>query len=314
MEENKKAALEKIYQLTKQDAEFNEELRKKLGITSVANSAVIDDERLSQIYEYCIEKIIAEQADNFYKNFPIKEITNRLRDDFKRMEEFRRKNRFDDYSLALYQQIEGIINYIFSQEFFVNTINLLWNNISYKTQKGEQRTISNEIFGSGEYLEEGLKRAKDNQFNAKDKIRITIYFMGDFWATNKYPAEFVKLADDIYDIYLCRNTNHRGSTQNDKTKEKIDSYNESFAFSYFKFNAALVEFVRIVQMGWEKFTPKICSAEIYNNLSGACFIKREGGAQNEQLPDSLLKSIKGCNKGDIITILVIDDKIVSVLK
>lgn len=30
MEENKKTAIEKIYQLTKQDAEFNDELRKKL--------------------------------------------------------------------------------------------------------------------------------------------------------------------------------------------------------------------------------------------------------------------------------------------
>ena len=62
MEENKKATIEKIYQLTKQDAEFNDELRKKLGITSSANSVVIDDERLSQIYEYCIEKIIRKQA------------------------------------------------------------------------------------------------------------------------------------------------------------------------------------------------------------------------------------------------------------
>ena len=41
MEDNKKAAIEKIYLLAKQDAEFNGELRKKLGITSSANHAVI---------------------------------------------------------------------------------------------------------------------------------------------------------------------------------------------------------------------------------------------------------------------------------
>ena len=78
MEENKKATIEKIYQLTKQDAEFNDELRKKLGITSSASSALIDDERLNQIYEFCVEKIIAEQAENFYKEFPIKDVTNQL--------------------------------------------------------------------------------------------------------------------------------------------------------------------------------------------------------------------------------------------
>ena len=275
MKEKKKTAIEKIYLLTKQDAEFNEELRKKLGITSVANSVIIDDERLSHIYEYCIERIMVEQAENFYKDFPIKEIVNSLKNDFKRMEEFRRKNRFDDYSLALYQQIEGIVNYIFSQESFVSTINLLWNSTSYITQKGEQRTISNEIFGSEDYLSKGLERAKNNQFNANDKVRCVIFFIGGFWANNRYPAEFVRLADDVYDIYLCRNTNHRGSIQNDKTKEKIIAYNEAFAFSYFKFNAALVEFVRIVQMGWKKFTPHVCTAEIYTILPGACFIKRE---------------------------------------
>lgn len=314
MEENKKAAIEKIYLLTKQDAEFNEELRKKLGITSVANSTIIEDERFNQIYEYCIEKIIAEQADNFYKDFPIKEIISRLKDDFKRMEEFRRKNRFDDYSLALYQQIEGIVNYIFSQESFVKTINLLWNNTSYKTQKGELRTISNDVFGSGDYLTKGLERAKENQFSANDKFKCVIYFIGGFWSANRYPAEFIKLSDEIYDIYLCRNTNHRGSTQNDNLKKKIDSYSDLFTFSYFKFNAALVEFVRIIQEGWVKFTPQICNAEIYNNLSSACFIKREDATQNEQLPEALMKSVRGLKKGDIITLLIIDNKIVSLIK
>lgn len=314
MEENKRAAIEKIYLLTKQDAEFNEELRKKLEITSVANSAIIEDERFGQIYEYCIEKIITEQADNFYKDFPFKEIIARLKNDYKRMEEFRRKNRFDDYSLALYQQIEGIVNYIFSQELFVKTINILWNNTSYKTQKGELRTIANVVFGSGEYLTKGLERAKENMLSANDKLKCIIYFIGGFWLTNRYPAEFVKLSDEIYDIYLCRNTNHRGSTQNEYLKKKIDSYSESFSFSYFKFNAALVEFVRLVQEGWEKFSPRICNAEIYSILSGACFIKIEDSSQSEQLPESLMKNVKGLRNGDKISLLIIDNKIVGLIK
>lgn len=314
MEENKKATIEKIYLLAKQDAEFNEELRKKLGLTSIANSAIIDDTRLSQIYEYCVEKIISEQAENFYKNFPIKEIVGRLKDDFIRMEEFRRKNRFDDYSLALYQQIEGIVNYIFSQESFVKAINLLWNNISYKTQKGEQRTISNDIFGSGDYLTKGLERAKANQFSASDKIKCVIYFVGGFWSANRYPAEFIKLSDEIYDIYLCRNTNHRGATQNDNLKKKIDNFSDLFSFSYFKFNAVLVEFVRIIQEGWINFSPRVCNAVIFTILSSACFVKIEGSTQNEQIPEFLLKNIKGLKEGDKISMLVINDKIVGLIK
>ena len=314
MEENKKAAIEKIYQLTKQDAEFNDELRKKLGITSSANSALIDDERLNQIYEYCIEKIITEQAENFYKNFPIKEIVRQLKDDFKRMEEFRRKNRFDDYALALYQQIESIVNYFFSQESFVKTINMLWNNFSYRTQKGEQRTVSNDIFGTGDYLTKGLERAKSNQFSANDKLKCVIYFIGGFWSTNRYPADFIKLSDEIYYIYLCRNTNHRGSTQNDMLKKKIEEFSNFFAFSYFRFNAALVEFVRIVQEGLDKFSTKKSDAIIVNILSSACFIKINGATQNEQLPEFLLRKTKGLKIGDKISLLIINDKIVSIIK
>lgn len=112
MEDNKKAAIEKIYLLTKQDVEFNEELRKKLGIASSASSALIDDERLNQIYEYCIEKIIRKQAEDFYKDFPITSIVSTLIDDYVRMESFRRKDNFGDFCLALYQQIENITNKI----------------------------------------------------------------------------------------------------------------------------------------------------------------------------------------------------------
>ena len=89
MEDNKKAAIGKIYLLTKQDGEFNEELRKKLGIASSASSALIDDDRLNQIYEYCIEEIIRKQAEDFYKEFPVTSIVSTLIDDYVRMESFR---------------------------------------------------------------------------------------------------------------------------------------------------------------------------------------------------------------------------------
>ena len=71
MDEKLKPTLDKIVQLTKQNPEFEKELRKALEIRPSANSASIDDERISQIYEYCIEKIIRRQATEFYSDFPI---------------------------------------------------------------------------------------------------------------------------------------------------------------------------------------------------------------------------------------------------
>ena len=98
MEENKKSVLDRVLLLAQQDSEFYEELRKKLGITSAANPAVIEDERLNQIYEYCIEKILRKQAENFYEplmGFPEQSL---LVEDFINMEHERHRDRFDYYS------------------------------------------------------------------------------------------------------------------------------------------------------------------------------------------------------------------------
>ena len=151
MEENKKTAIEKIYQLTKQDAEFNDELRKKLGITSSASSALIDDDRLNQIYEYCIEDILRKQADNFYDVFKNASFKENLVSDYIRMERFRRRNEFGDYALALYQQIETIINAIFMEPNFKDAVNSMWDKSFYKYVDKSNRTIvktiSSIVFG-----------------------------------------------------------------------------------------------------------------------------------------------------------------------
>ena len=86
MEDKLQSTIEKIVQLSKQNTEFNLGLRKRLDMSS-ANCVPIDDDRIDQIYEYCIEKVVRQQAQEFYKDFPIKEIITGLVDDFCRMEE-----------------------------------------------------------------------------------------------------------------------------------------------------------------------------------------------------------------------------------
>lgn len=109
MDEKLKSTIDKIVQLSKQNPEFDAELRKRLEITSSAKS-VYDEERIAQIYEYCIEKVIRSQAIDFYKDFPLKSIIPTIVEDFVRMETFRRKDNFGDFCLSLYQQIECITN------------------------------------------------------------------------------------------------------------------------------------------------------------------------------------------------------------
>ena len=48
------STIDKIARLTQQNTEFDMELRKRLNVAS-ANSVLSVDERINQIYEYCIE-------------------------------------------------------------------------------------------------------------------------------------------------------------------------------------------------------------------------------------------------------------------
>ena len=114
MEEKFISAIDKIVRLCAQDPEFDNELRKRLGIPTPLTSISLDDDRINQIYEYCMEKVVRKQAEDFYSDFPIPSIINNLVDDYCRMEFFRRKDAFGDFCLALYQQIECISNKICS--------------------------------------------------------------------------------------------------------------------------------------------------------------------------------------------------------
>ena len=67
------STIDKIARLTQQNTEFDMELRKRLNVAS-ANSVLSDDERINDIYEYCIEDIIKKQATEFYADFPLQTI------------------------------------------------------------------------------------------------------------------------------------------------------------------------------------------------------------------------------------------------
>lgn len=274
MEENKKATIEKIYQLTKQDVEFNEELRKKLGITSSAHSAVIDDERLSQIYEYCIEKIIRKQAEEFYNGFPITSIIPTLVDDYVRMEFFRRKDNFGDFCLALYQQIENITNKVCESSTLGEIVEKMWGHLAYvKTPEGRQepdikdRTgktdIANLIFfgTSKSGLSNAVERSKkslQNQY-ASDKIRIIVYYYG-FGSKLKSSEfdNFREITSMLNDIYQCRNMNHRGNTLTLWEEETLNRIIPMKSFCYFKYLGCLAQFVSYIKNG-EAYLPDILS-------------------------------------------------------
>lgn len=310
MDEKLKSTLDKIVQLTRQNPEFDKELRKALVIKPSASSNPIEYKQIEQIFEYCIKRVIEEQAKNFYDSFPIEEIRPELEADFVRMEDFRRKNAFGDYSLALYQQIENICNQIVSSSTFMNTVKILKDLDSYK-----QKKICNLLYGEGDYLKDGLARLEKDKLSAKDKYSIVVFFMGGHWKTPFYPTDYIKLKDLISDIYFCRNMNHRGSIQDESQIDKAKRFTEKYSSSYLNFYGALFDFVRIVRDGYhdlQEFKLKEEVVEITSKLPGTCFIKRPNCQQPEELPKHLFGKIKNLKEGDKITIEVVGPRIVTV--
>ena len=119
------STIDKITRLTQQNAEFDMELRKQLKVAS-ANSVLSENERINQIYEYCIEEIIRTQANDIYKDFPFLSIKDTLIGDFVRMESFRRKDNFGDFCLALYQQIECMTNRLCEKKELSDITEKMW--------------------------------------------------------------------------------------------------------------------------------------------------------------------------------------------
>ena len=267
MEDKLKATIDKIIKLSKQNEAFGAELRKALEIMPSAKSALMDEERIGQIYEYCIEKIIRKQAEEFYKDFPLKTITSGLIEDFARMESFRRKNQFGDFCLALYQQIECMTNKLCEMRVLSDIVEKMWSSPAYvKTVNGKESSIGERLDSTyniamlifpGQNKKTGQPHSIEKsritlqgQY-ANDKIRIIVYFLGykAKMKANDYD-NFVELTGLLSDIYVCRNMNHRGNTLNPWEEENLNRIIPLQSLYYFKFMGVLAQYVVFIKQGF----------------------------------------------------------------
>ncbi len=259
--------LDKITRLTQQNSEFDEELRKRMNVVH-AKSAFITDERISEIYEYCIEKIVRNQAVEFYKDFPLTSIRPILVEDFCRMESFRRKDSFGDFCLSLYQQIECMTNKLCEDSTLSEITSKMWGCHAYvKEEKNVPIAISNRISGDftianlifpGQNKKTGNLNAIEKSQStlqsqyASDKMRILVYFLGykGMMKSSDYES-YIEFTTLLSDIYQCRNMNHRGNTQNEWETTVFNRIYPLKSFYYFKFMGGLAQYVDCVKRGME---------------------------------------------------------------
>lgn len=267
MDKKLKNTIDKIVQLSRENIEFGAELRKRLGVSAPKKILSLDGGHIEQIYEYCIEEVVKCQAEEFYSDFPIKDIVPELVKDFCRMESFRRKDCFGDFCLAVYQQLECIANKLCVNKDLCEIAEHMWGYPAYvKTGEGITPSVKNR--GNGDYTIAALvfpgKNSKTGRsyayeksmmalqsLYAMDKLRSIVYFVGYKSAMrNSDYDEYVTHTSLLLDIYQCRNTNHRGNTLKTWEKEIIDRVLHQKSVCYFKFLGALAQFVEFVKDGW----------------------------------------------------------------
>ncbi len=273
MDEKLKQVLHKVELLCDQNPEFSKALARKLE-QEISQSTPSSNAQLDEIYEYCIERVVRKQAQEYYAAFPIESIRQQLIDDFCRMERFRRADNFGDFCLAAYQQIECICRSLANNTDLENITKKLWAHSAY-VYTGERKDneylpvedISIGVRYKGNYrvadlIFPGLDKNDNTPWANKkyevplasqlagDLMRIIIYFVCYQGMLKNTEYEHYKTFCDISNqLYQCRNLNHRGSEPKDWQKEIVNNILAKRSMYYFIFLGELVHFVDTVSKG-----------------------------------------------------------------
>lgn len=268
---DKKAKLKKLVQIfgdllkIKENEWLIDEILKTIG-ENWPTEQIAGHPLIQNIHEYCIEQKIDEQAKEFYKSFPLIAIRDTLIQDYKNMEHQRRRDDFENFCLHLYQQIEGISNYLFSKH-----INLFWENDkgkiaskSYYDTNQKKNVFPKEGGISLEKLVfEDVEKIEG--WVAKRKFRAVLYYFyyGDktLYDTYDFYRKF-KLQDEIYQV---RNQNHRGPSLSKPQGKTLNQVFSNKSQHYFKFYGFLYDFITKIENTLIEKKDQYKHLEIENN-------------------------------------------------
>lgn len=219
--------------------------------------APISDARISDIYEQCIENILFEQAKGFYRDFVIPDLHQQLITDFIKMEHWRRRNNIYEFSLAMFQQIECIINFISRDNklcevfhtmmdclCFVDAINPSVENRNPKSTY----TISQLLF-----MHDAGVKSKEilTTLWTFDKFKAINYFVcHKAMLTNSQFDQFVEENRVFRELYSLRNRVHRGNELTEKEIERTKNVESNPCRGFFTLTSFFCWFIDSINKGW----------------------------------------------------------------
>lgn len=246
----KKETLNKLLKLISEIADIkeNEWFKRELVLKfPESGSEILASTQIDEIYEHCLRKIIQEHAINFYSDFKLTSIKQKLIEDFIRMEKFRREGNFEDFCLAVFQQIEGVVNELSTTEINEKFLKLLYNKTHKTKNKStniyEDQMLWQLILFPGLSNEDLIKKTSKKLFewDFMERYKLILYFF--YYNQKIYNYQDFQMTFFLgNELYQFRNLNHRGSTPSEKQKISIQKVKSNSHKYYFKFLGFLEDF------------------------------------------------------------------------
>ena len=219
--------------------------------------APASDARISDIHEQCIESILTQQANEFYKDFVIADLRPQLIADFIKMEHWRRRNNIYEFSLAMYQQVECIVNYISRNntlcEVFHTMMDCLCFVDAYPPTVDNRNPKSSYTVAQLLFMHDAPTKSKEilPSLWAYDKFKAINYFVcHQTMLTNYQFDQFVGENRIFGELYALRNRVHRGNDLTEKEFERTKQVESNPSRGFLTLTAFLTWFIDSVNKGY----------------------------------------------------------------
>ena len=219
--------------------------------------APASDARISDIHEQCIESILTQQANEFYKDFVIADLRPQLIADFIKIEHWRRRNNIYEFSLAMYQQVECIVNYISRNntlcEVFHTMMDCLCFVDAYPPTVDNRNPKSSYTVAQLLFMHDAPTKSKEilPSLWAYDKFKAINYFVcHQTMLTNYQFDQFVGENRIFGELYALRNRVHRGNDLTEKEIERTKQVESNPSRGFLTLTAFLTWFIDSVNKGY----------------------------------------------------------------
>lgn len=219
--------------------------------------APASDARISDIHEQCIESILTQQANEFYKDFVIADLRPQLIADFIKMEHWRRRNNIYEFSRAMYQQVECIVNYISRNntlcEVFHTMMDCLCFVDAYPPTVDNRNPKSSYTVAQLLFMHDAPTKSKEilPSLWAYDKFKAINYFVcHQTILTNYQFDQFVGENRIFGELYALRNRVHRGNDLTEKEIERTKQVEINPSRGFLTLTAFLTWFIDSVNKGY----------------------------------------------------------------